>query len=98
MQFLGQFIHEGVIGILLTTFGGLAMWPVKKVSKAYKELMEAVNSTKAELVMQRENHLTHIEADGARQVELLGKACDTLEAIHLGQVEMSGYIKASSKF
>ena len=73
------------------------MYPIRKVKKAYQELMAAVNTTNAELVTQRENCLKTLATQGDEQVKLLGKAVSALESIHLGQVEMSGYIKASNE-
>ena len=97
IQLFGQFMHEGIVSLMLAVVGGILMYPIRKVQKAYKELMEAVNSTRAELVTQRENCLSTLQNQGEKQVELLGKAVSTLDAIHLGQVEMSGFLKAQNE-
>jgi hypothetical protein len=61
------------------------MVPIRLLKKSYLELLEAVNSAKAELCIQRENHLTHIESASQAQVKLLEKTVETLEAMHLDQ-------------
>jgi len=90
-------VSKALVGLIVTGLGALLMYPIRAIKKEWANLNKKIEAAQEELVQQRTNHLMHIEAAGAKQVELLGKACDTLEAIHLGQVEMSGYIKASIK-
>lgn len=96
MQILGPFVHEAAFTAIIAVLGAIAMWPFKAAKKEWEDFKQRMEDTHEELINQRVNHLSHIEADGSKQVELLGKACNTLEAIHLGQVEMSGYIKAQN--
>ncbi len=86
---------KALVGLAIAGLGALFMYPFKKAKKEWASLKQSIADAQTELVQQRTNHLSHIEADGNKQVELLGKVVDTLEAIHLGQAEMSGYIKAS---
>lgn len=87
-------LSKVAIGAAVTGVGALLMYPFKKAKKEWASLKQSMEDTKQELVLQRTNHLHHIEINGAEQTKLLEKAVETLEAIHLGQVEMSGYIKA----
>ena len=66
------------------------MWPIRKVKTAYKELQDAINSTHAELILQRTNCLQTLSNQGDKQVELLERMNGTLEAIHLDQARLSG--------
>ncbi len=72
----------------------IIMWPFRSARKEWKSLKESVAETKAELVHQRENHLTHIEAHGKEQVDLLGKVVDVLDGVRLDLKEQTGFIQA----
>lgn len=48
---------------------------------------------KKELELQRVNFLANMASSTEKQVELLAKAVITLEAMHLAQVEMTGFLK-----
>ena len=87
-------LGKALIGMVVAGVGALLMSPFKKAKAEWKEFKESITTVKTELQQQRTNHLTHIEQSGNQQERLLEKAVETLEAIHLGQVEMSGYIKA----
>jgi hypothetical protein len=93
---LWHFVSKALIGLALTGLGGLIVWPFKKAKKEWASLKEAINSTQAELVMQRENHLVHIEDHSKTQVDLLGKVCETLEGVRLDLREQTGYLRAAS--
>jgi len=90
---LGQFVHEGVVSLMLAAVGGILMWPYRKVKAAYVELMEAVQSTKDELTTQRSNCLTTLQVQGDAQVKLLTKVADTLDSIHLETKAQTGFIQ-----
>jgi hypothetical protein len=90
VQIIGQFVHELVFTGIITIVGAIAMWPVKKMSKAYADLMEVAKSTHAELILQRSNCLTTLAHQGDSQITLLTKAVETLEAIHLDQARLLG--------
>jgi hypothetical protein len=89
-------ILKSLMGVAITGFGALMLYPVRYVKREWKSLKDAIADTHAELILQRTNCLTTIGSQGEKQIELLSRAVNTLEAIHLGQVEMSGYIKASN--
>jgi hypothetical protein len=72
-------------GLIVAGGGALLLWPFRKLSAIH-----------AELIAQRENHLTHIEAHGKEQVELLGKACAALDGVRLDLKEQTGYLRAVS--
>jgi hypothetical protein len=90
VQIIGQFVHELVFAGIITIVGAIAMWPIRKVKTAYKELQDAINSTHAELILQRTNCLQTLSNQGDKQVELLERMNGTLEAIHLDQARLSG--------
>ena len=87
---LTTFRHELVSTVLVSAFLGVAMWPIRRVIAAYKETHEALQGISKELTEQRSNHLTHIEADSAKQVEILKEVSSTLQAMHLDQRELLG--------
>jgi len=72
------------------------MYPYNKAKAAYTNLMGAVQSTKDELVLQRSNHLKHIQAEGEKQTALLGKTTELLENIRLELAEQTGFLRASA--
>lgn len=78
------------MGLMLAAAGGILMWPVNKIRDAYTELKASIDSTHAELVLQRGNCLQTIQNQGGEQIKLLGKAVDTLEAMHLDQRTLLG--------
>ena len=90
VQIIGQFVHELVFTGIITIVGAIAMWPIRKVKTAYKELQDAINSTHAELILQRTNCLQTLSNQGDKQVELLERMNGTLESIHLDQARLSG--------
>lgn len=90
---LHEFIHEIVVSAILAIAGSVAMWPIKRIQKAYVETIGKLETVHAELVSQRTNHLTHIEASNEKQVEILGKVADTLGAIHLDQSRLLGRLE-----
>jgi hypothetical protein len=85
VHIIGQLWQEGIISLALAALGGILMWPIRKIKTAYKELQDAINSTHAELVLQRSNCLTTLSNQGEKQIELLSKTVETLEAMHLDQ-------------
>jgi len=90
MHFIFQFWQGLVLTALVSLLGGLLMNPVKKISKAYAELMEVAKSTHSELTLQRNNCLMTLQNQGDSQITLLTKAVETLEAIHLDQARLLG--------
>jgi len=87
---ISQFWHELVFTVLIGIIGTAAMWPIRKVKKAYDELKTAIGSTHAELVIQRSNCLKTLQDQGDRQINLLEKVSDTLSSIHLDQRQLLG--------
>ena len=90
---LWPYVLKSLVGLAITGIGALMLYPIRYVKKAYEELLTAVNSTHAELVHQRENHLTHMEASGAEQVKLLSKMSDTLDGVRLDFKEHRAYVQ-----
>jgi len=80
-----------IISALLTALTGLAGWVVRKLFKAAaEELKTAKNSLvklNDEIVLQRTNHLHHIEENTAKTVTLL-------EGWSKEQQETNGYLRA----
>lgn len=75
------------------------MFPVRTLIKKANEILDSFDSKllgiQEELSTQRTNCLTTLQNQGTEQVKLLEKVAGTLEAIHISQAEMSGYIKAN---
>ena len=93
---VGPLFLKAAAGLIVTGLLGAFMWPIRKVKKEWIVLKEEQGKIHAELVQQRENHLTHIEKYSKDQVDLLGKVVDTLGEIRISQAEMTGYCKANS--
>jgi hypothetical protein len=87
---LWHFVSKALIGLALTGLGGLILWPFKIAKKEWASLKEAIASTHAELVTQRTDSLGVLKEQGEKQVELLGKVANTLEAMHLDQRTLLG--------
>lgn len=78
----------------LAVASGVVIWFVCfPFRTAYNSATETLTTLKNELSTQRTNCLTTIQADGKTQINLLSKMSDTLDGIHTGQTELSGYIK-----
>ena len=90
MSVVHEFIHEIVITVLIGIAGSVAMWPIRKVTKAYADLTGKLDGVAKELEVQRTNHLTHIEASNEKQVEILKEVSQTLTEIHLDQAHLLG--------
>ena len=90
MPILHTFIHEIVVSAILAIAGSAAMWPIRKVQKAYKEATEKLEAVHTELTEQRTNCLATVSHQGNAQIELLSKVASTLEAMHLDQRELLG--------
>jgi len=93
-----QHVH-GVIFYVLWAFGpgagvlGAIWWlgnrlVVSPIKDAYTETTARLKNIEEVAVVANTNHLSTIEASGKKTVEIL-------EQMHLTQMEMSGYIKAS---
>jgi hypothetical protein len=74
----------GIFGAIWWVVNKLLVTPVKQ---AYAEGMERLKHIETVTNVATENHLTTIETNSKKTVEVL-------EKIHDGQLEMSGYIKA----
>jgi uncharacterized membrane-anchored protein YhcB (DUF1043 family) len=91
-----RLIDKALIGLAITGIGALIMWPLKTAQKEWTALKQSITDAHTELTQQRTNHLTHIENDGAKQVELLGKTTELLEGIRLDLREQTGFLQALS--
>jgi hypothetical protein len=98
MQLQTQHVH-GIIYYVIWAFGPgtgflTAIWwlanklVVTPVKDAWQEAATRLKHIEEVANVATENHLTTIEANGKKTNEIL-------EAMHLSQAEMSGYIKAS---
>ena len=83
-QTLMTLLYKIFMGIFVA--GGIALvtWPFRKLSAIHAELIE-----------QRTNCLSTLQAQGEKQIELLGKVVDTLGNIHTSQAAMSGFMQAT---
>ena len=88
-----QFWHELIFTALIAIVMGVAVWPYKKVKAAYAALLEGQKAVQVELSTQRTNCLATLQDQGEKQIEILGKVADTLNAMHLDQRELLGRIK-----
>lgn len=73
------------------------MYPFKVIKKEFTNAKAALSAVHEELILQRSNCLTSLQASGDAQVKLLEKAVSVLEGIHTSQAEMSGFLKGSQK-
>jgi hypothetical protein len=87
---IGQFWHEAFLSIIVAIVGAVAMWPIRKIKEGAKALKTQLDTMQSELVTQRTNCLTTLQNQGERQIELLEKTVDTLEAMHLDQRTLLG--------
>jgi hypothetical protein len=94
-----QYIHEGVVAGALSFGGWVIMFPLRTIAKAikneWKEKSALLQEVHTEMKLQRTNCLSTLQRQGEKQIDLLERAVDVLEDIHISQSEMSGYIKAS---
>lgn len=94
-----ELLHEAEIGIALTVGGWILMFPVRTLIKKANEILDSFDNKllgiQEELSTQRTNCLATLQVSSQKQVDLLEKAVDVLEAMHISQAEMSGYIKAN---
>jgi hypothetical protein len=92
-------LGSALYGLAATAVVGLLLFPVrtflKNVQGEWQAVTAKLSGVEKELSVQRTNCLTTLQQQGQSQIDLLEKANNTLEAIHLSQVEMSGYLKAS---
>lgn len=92
-------LSSAFAGLAATTILGILIFPIRTFFKNARDEWRSATAKLAgvekELNIQRTNCLTTLQNQGQAQVDLLEKANSTLEAMHLSQVEMSGYLKAS---
>lgn len=67
--------------------------PFRKVMAAYREVKGKLENIDKELVVQRTDHLAHIQTSNDKQVELLGKVSDILVDVRLDLRETLGRLK-----
>jgi len=90
---LQYYAHELVSGAILSILGAAAMYPIKLIRKAYKEVTENLEAVQKELTVQRENCLTTLQRQGDSQIELLKEVSSTLKEIHLDQSRLLGRLE-----
>lgn len=80
-----------IISALFTALTGIGRWVVRKLFKAaaaeLKTAKDSLTKLNTEIVLQRTNHLHHIEENTAKTVTLL-------EAWSKEQQETNGYLRA----
>ena len=64
-----------------------------KVKDTVEDQAKALKEIKTELIEQRTNCLTTLSNQGTEQIKLLGKAVETLEAMHLDQRLLMGKLE-----
>ena len=79
MQYVYKAAASAVVGVIMA----IVLWPFRRARKEISEFKFQQGAIHAELVQQRENHLTHIEQYGKTQTELLAKMCDVLDGVRL---------------
>jgi uncharacterized membrane-anchored protein YhcB (DUF1043 family) len=97
MPLLQQVVDKTVVSLLVAAIGGFLVWPFKVIKRKVEEFTTELKAVQTELVTQRTNHLSHIEASAEAQLKVLEKVSNTLTDIHLDQKETLGYIKAREK-
>jgi hypothetical protein len=90
---ISDFRHEIVISILASIFLGAVAMPFRKVKSAWLDLTTKLEAVHIELSVQRNNCLQTLQNQGDKQIELLGKAVDTLGEMRLEAKETQGFLK-----
>ena|ERR1039458_6349174 len=93
---LAPLVFKASVGFALTGLLGVIMWPIRKIKKEWADMKAEQVSMHSELVLQRTNCLSTLQAQGVAQIELLTKVAGSLEHIALSQAEMTGFFKASA--
>lgn len=93
---VGPLLIKAAAGLVITGLLGAFMWPVRKIRKEWTVLKVDQASIHQELVKQRENCLTTLQAQGATMIGLQSKTVDILGEIRVSQAEMVGYLKAGA--
>ena len=92
---VGPLLLKAAAGLAITGLLGIFMWPLKKVNKEWKALKQEQTSIHSELVRQRENCLSTLQAQGATMIDLQSKTVGILEGVRLDLAEQTGYLRAS---
>jgi hypothetical protein len=90
VRILHDYVHEIIVSAILAIAGSAAMWPVRKISKAYEEAIEKLDAVHTELTTQRENCLSSLQRQGDVQIEVLKEVSSTLKDMHLDQRTLLG--------
>ena len=90
---LQPYFAKAIVSLVVAGLGGLMLWPIKYARREWKSIKEAVASTHAELITQRQNHLTHIQENGEQQTKILTKVVDILEGLRLDTQSQTGFIQ-----
>jgi hypothetical protein len=88
-----QLVHEGILAVGTALGGWILMFPLRTAVTTIRTRVKILDELKEELVEQRTNCLKTLQEQGEKQIELLSKAVETLEDIHVSQAEMTGFIK-----
>jgi hypothetical protein len=98
---VGQYIYGGILTSAISFGGWLVLFPLRslitKLKAEWGSKGAILVDMQREMTLQRTNCLSTLQQQGSKQIELLEKTNQTLEAIHLGQSEMSGYIKGARR-
>src|ERR1035437_3240693 len=90
---LWPYVLKSLLGLAITGIGALMLYPVRYVKREWKSIKDAVASTHAELVKQRENCLSTLQNQGDAQITLLTKMADTLDGVRLDFKEHRAYVQ-----
>ena len=92
---VGPLLLKAAAGLAITGLLGVFMWPFRKARKEWTELKKEQASIHTELVRQRENCLSTLQAQGATMIDLQSKTVGILEGVRLDLAEQTGYLRAS---
>lgn len=85
-----QVLDKVFVSALVGLIGGAIMWPFRNLKKEWKAATDKLNAVQEELELQRTNHLTHIEQNTAKTVEIL-------EKMHESQIKMTGFLEGRKR-
>lgn len=91
-------LWEAVSGIVLSIGGYIVLFPIRTLFGNIKAKWDEQTKTQAEQTMALEEvktGLSRLGTQGDKQIDLLSKAVNVLDAMHLSQVEMTGFMKGS---
>jgi hypothetical protein len=91
---LAQFMTKAAVSAAVGVIMAVVLWPFRKARMEWTALKKEQASIHAELVQQRTNCLTTLQAQGVQQIALLGKTVAALDGVRIDLAEQTGYLRS----